>query len=73
MIRKLQRDATVWLGRQGSNLRMAASKATALPLGYAPISSMLRLKLNKKEIPQIERGKLYPLTAAAAMADFRIR
>lgn len=25
-----------WLGRQGSNLRMAASKAAALPLGDAP-------------------------------------
>jgi hypothetical protein len=27
-----------WLGRQGSNLRMAASKAAALPLGDAPAS-----------------------------------
>ena len=25
-----------WLGRQDSNLRMAASKAAALPLGYSP-------------------------------------
>ncbi len=25
-----------WLGRQDSNLRMAASKAAALPLGDAP-------------------------------------
>ena len=25
-----------WLGRQGSNLGMAASKAAALPLGDAP-------------------------------------
>ena len=28
---------TTWLGRQDSNLRMAASKAAALPLGYSPI------------------------------------
>ena len=27
-----------WLGRQDSNLRMAASKAAALPLGDAPTS-----------------------------------
>ena len=26
-----------WLGRQGSNLRMTASKAVALPLGDAPL------------------------------------
>ena len=26
-----------WLGRQDSNLRMAAPKAAALPLGHAPI------------------------------------
>ena len=29
---------SAWLGRQDSNLRMAASKAAALPLGDAPIS-----------------------------------
>ncbi len=29
--------ATGWLGREGSNLRMAESKSAALPLGYAPI------------------------------------
>src|SRR6185437_2116986 len=27
---------TNWLGREGSNLRMAESKSAALPLGYAP-------------------------------------
>ena len=31
-----QRD-NYWLGREGSNLRMAESKSAALPLGYAPI------------------------------------
>ena len=28
---------TNWLGRKDSNLRVEASKASALPLGYAPI------------------------------------
>src|SRR2546430_15538477 len=28
-----------WLGREGSNLRMAESKSAALPLGYAPTGS----------------------------------
>ena len=27
----------IWLGRQDSNLGMAESKSTALPLGYAPM------------------------------------
>jgi hypothetical protein len=34
---KTQREA--WLGREGSNLRMAESKSAALPLGYAPSGS----------------------------------
>lgn len=29
-------DSPTWLGRKGSNLRMEASKAPALPLGYSP-------------------------------------
>ena len=32
----LQEVARAWLGREGSNLRMAESKSAALPLGYAP-------------------------------------
>ncbi len=32
-----RRRKSVWLGRQDSNLRMAASKAAALPLGDAPV------------------------------------
>ena len=27
---------SIWLGRQGSNLRMPVPKTGALPLGYAP-------------------------------------
>ena len=27
---------SIWLGRQDSNLRMAAPKTAALPLGHAP-------------------------------------
>jgi hypothetical protein len=34
---RLSLGGSHWLGRQGSNLGMAASKAAALPLGYAPI------------------------------------
>ena len=30
-----------WLGRQDSNLGMAESKSTALPLGYAPTEGAL--------------------------------
>ncbi len=40
MTRRSQRcskcGAMDWLGREGSNLRMAESKSAALPLGYAP-------------------------------------
>ena len=35
------RSSENWLGRQGSNLRMAASKAAALPLGDAPTEARL--------------------------------
>jgi hypothetical protein len=31
-----QSNAKKWLGREGSNLRMAESKSAALPLGDAP-------------------------------------
>ncbi len=33
---RAKRNKTNWLGREGSNLRMAESKSAALPLGYAP-------------------------------------
>ena len=33
---KISGARTGWLGREGSNLRMAESKSAALPLGYAP-------------------------------------
>jgi hypothetical protein len=36
---KTQREA--WLGREGSNLRIAESKSAALPLGYAPSGSCM--------------------------------
>jgi hypothetical protein len=35
---KISGAGTGWLGREGSNLRMAESKSAALPLGYAPIA-----------------------------------
>jgi hypothetical protein len=28
----------IWLGRQGSNLRITGPKPVALPLGYAPLA-----------------------------------
>ena len=42
-------DLKEWLGRQGSNLGMQASKARALPLGYAPIRSTTKsyYKINR--------------------------
>ena len=33
-----------WLGWQGSNLRMRESKSLALPLGYTPLVSAIRMK-----------------------------
>ena len=35
-LKQPRRDRTVWLGREGSNLRMLESKSSALPLGDAP-------------------------------------
>lgn len=35
---KTRSGRVCWLGREGSNLRMAESKSAALPLGYAPTS-----------------------------------
>ena len=40
----LAKRRTAWLGREGSNLRMAESKSAALPLGYAPTGSWLEPK-----------------------------
>lgn len=34
--RIFSKSRNAWLGREGSNLRMAESKSAALPLGYAP-------------------------------------
>ena len=34
--RNFSENRNGWLGREGSNLRMAESKSAALPLGYAP-------------------------------------
>jgi hypothetical protein len=61
---KISGAGTGWLGREGSNLRMAESKSAALPLGYAPIapekpsprpyqpgSSLLRMILPENRFP----------------------
>lgn len=41
-------DFQEMLGRKGSNLRMGASKAPALPLGYSPMVSSFLLLIFKK-------------------------
>lgn len=40
-------DQTVWLGRKDSNLRMPVPKTGALPLGYAPLRSIINCQLFK--------------------------
>src|SRR5262245_43532285 len=44
---------TGWLGREGSNLRMAESKSAALPLGYAPTG---RLGTARRRVASRLRG-----------------
>jgi hypothetical protein len=46
-----------WLGREGSNLRMAESKSAALPLGYAPMG---RSGFSRRKSPAtpVYRGRL---------------
>jgi hypothetical protein len=51
-----------WLGRQDSNLRMAAPKAAALPLGHAPTVLVPRIyrfrapaSMHIGELPQSAR------------------
>ena len=39
--RKFSKNKNAWLGREGSNLRMAESKSAALPLGDAPMRSAM--------------------------------
>jgi hypothetical protein len=41
-MRCIPRRSTSKLGRQDSNLRVAAPKAAALPLGYAPITGLVK-------------------------------
>jgi hypothetical protein len=50
-----------WLGREGSNLRMAESKSAALPLGYAP---------KRKRAPPLRRAP-YSGAAPPATPPFR--
>ena len=40
LLGSLAERRTGWLGREGSNLRMAESKSAALPLGYAPMAGL---------------------------------
>ena len=45
-----------WLGRQGSNLRMAASKAAALPLGDAPAWQSAALSEHSAQLEGVRRS-----------------
>ncbi len=45
-----------WLGRQDSNLGMAESKSTALPLGYAPICAVMRQRRMPTLNAYIDKG-----------------
>jgi hypothetical protein len=45
-----------WLGREGSNLRMAESKSAALPLGYAPSGPGERRRDERPRIPSSGAG-----------------
>ena len=57
-----------WLGRQGSNLRMPASKAGALPLGDAPSSWHV---LRRKTFASVCCGGLITRVSAMAIAEKR--
>src|SRR5207302_522078 len=48
-----------WLGREGSNLRMAESKSAALPLGYAPTGFWKRRQdtADSSSVPPVYRGR----------------
>src|SRR3569832_2573100 len=45
-----------WLGREGSNLRMAESKSAALPLGYAPTPARTIRRTQPAPIPRRNEG-----------------
>ena len=51
-------EAWRWLGREGSNLRMAESKSAALPLGYAPTGFWKRRQdtADSSSVPPVYRG-----------------
>src|SRR5579883_2991292 len=57
--RKRPEQATraLWLGREGSNLRMAESKSAALPLGYAPTGPERRVAAALLRTPPVYRGR----------------
>ena len=52
-----------WLGREGSNLRMAESKSAALPLGYAPTGHR---DWRKNRLPRIPSGRSRSIGSGAA-------
>ena len=61
-----------WLGREGSNLRMAESKSAALPLGYAPTHRGLPLAASHQRV-QHSRVPVIDQCARACRQDLRPR
>jgi hypothetical protein len=58
-----------WLGREGSNLRMAESKSAALPLGYAPTDRSGTARL----LPRRERPSATPVYRGRRSNSTRLR
>jgi hypothetical protein len=61
-----------WLGREGSNLRMAESKSAALPLGYAPTGPLKPRDGRPRGFPPappVYRGS--PTISTGCKPDFR--
>src|SRR3569623_1871070 len=59
---------STWLGRKDSNLRMAAPKAAALPLGDAPI---LETRRNLRKQPHAFMASRYSCRDTVDTANFR--
>jgi hypothetical protein len=57
---------TGWLGRQDSNLRMAASKAAALPLGDAPTAGESALYNGLMRVGKLADHRITPNIRAAS-------
>src|SRR5262249_40244317 len=66
-----QGEVLRWLGREGSNLRMAESKSAALPLGYAPKQTRLRPTIRCFAAAQACATPAFPAHRDAAILRLR--